>query len=158
VIRVSVIPLPRSRSPRLAAGLAVLAAGLSLGACKEVETETATGYEPAKLESVEGKGEDFKRVTFTKEGAARVDLQTATVRRSGGHKVVPYAALIYSAEVKTFVYTNPKSLSYERVPVTVDRIEGNRVSLSDGPSVGTRVVTTGATEVYGTELEIAGSH
>jgi hypothetical protein len=155
---VSVSPLRSAPARRLAAALAVLAAGLVLGACKEVESETASGYEPAKLESVKGKGDDFKRGTFTKEGAARVDLRTDKVRRSGGQKVVPYAALIYNDEVKTFVYTSPEPLSYERVPVTVDRIEGNRVLLSDGPPAGTTVVTQGVTEVYGAELDIAGSH
>jgi hypothetical protein len=136
----------------------VLAGGLSLSACKEVEEESASGYEPSKLEAIEGKGEDFQRVTFTKEGAARVDLHTDTVKRSRGHKVVPYAALIYSGDVKTFVYVNPKPLTFEREPVTVDRIEGDRVLLSDGPPAGTRIVTTGVTEVYGAELDIAGSH
>jgi hypothetical protein len=155
---VSVNPRHRSR-PRLSLiGVVVLVAGLSLSACKEVEEESASGYEPSKLEAIKGKGEDFQRVTFTKEGAARVDLQTDTVTRSGGHKVIPYAALIYNGDVKTFVYTNPKPLTFEREQVTVDRIEGNRVLLSDGPPAGTKVVTTGVTEVYGAELDIAGSH
>ena len=44
------------------------------------------------------------------------------------------------------------------MPVTVDRIEGKRVFVSKGPAAGTKVVTVGATEVYGAELEIAGSH
>jgi len=56
------------------------------------------------------------------------------------------------------VYTTAKPLTFEREPVTVDRIEGNRVLLSDGPPAGTKVVTRGATEVYGAELDIAGSH
>ena len=55
----------------LAAGLVVVGA-MSLSACKEVEEESAAGYEPAKLEPIKGKSEDFQRVTFTKEGAARV--------------------------------------------------------------------------------------
>jgi hypothetical protein len=148
----------RPQSRLLAAGLAVLAAGLLLSACKEVESEDAAGYEPVKLEAVEGKGEDFKRVTFTKEGAARVGLATAKVRRGGGHSIVPYSALIYNDEVKTFVYTSPRPLTYERVPVEVDRIEGNRVLLAHGPPVGATVVTTGVTEVYGAELDISGSH
>ena len=98
-------------------------------------------------------------MTFTKEGAgARWTSRPATVSRSGGHKVIPYEALIYNDEAKTFVYTSPKPLSYERVPITVDRIDGDRVLLSKGPAVGTKVVTVGATEVYGAELDIAGSH
>jgi hypothetical protein len=141
----------------LSAGLIVIGA-LSLSACKEVEEESAAGYEPAKLEPIKGKGEDFQRVTFTKEGAARTDLQTGEVSRNGTHKVIPYESLIYNDEAKTFVYTSTKPLSFERVPVKVDRIEGDRVLLSKGPALGTKVVTVGVTEVYGTELDIAGSH
>ncbi len=44
------------------------------------------------------------------------------------------------------------------MPVKVDRIEGNRVVLTNGPAARTAVVTVGAAEVYGAELEIAGSH
>ena len=141
----------------LAAGLAVVGA-MSLSACKEVEEESAAGYEPMKLEPIKGKSEDYQRVTFSKEGAARVDVQTAEVSRGAGHKVIPYEALIYNDEAKTFVYTSTKPLSYERVPITVDRITDERVLLSKGPAVGTKVVTVGATEVYGAELDIAGSH
>ena len=141
----------------MAAGLIVIGA-MSLSACKEVEEESAAGYEPAKLEPIKGKSEDYQRVTFTKEGAARTDLQTGTVTRGGGHKVIPYEALIYNDEAKTFVYTTKKPLTYERVPVKVHRIEDDRVLLSKGPAPGTKVVTVGVTEVYGAELDIAGSH
>ena len=127
-------------------------------AATEVEEESAAGYEPTKLEPIKGKSEDYQRVTFTKEGAARTDLQTDKVSRSGDRKVIPYEALIYNDEAKTFVYTTSKPLSYEREPITVDRIEGDRVLLSKGPAVGTKVVTVGASEVYGAELDIAGSH
>jgi multidrug efflux pump subunit AcrA (membrane-fusion protein) len=137
----------------LTAGLVVVAA-VSLSACKEVETETATGYEPAKLEEVKG-NEDLKIVTFTKEGAARVGVKTETVRQESGRKVVPYAALIYDPEGKTFVYTSPKALTYRREPVKVTRVDGQRVIVSDGPAAGTQVVTVGTAEVYGTELEVA---
>jgi hypothetical protein len=147
----------RKRLRAVAAGLVVIGA-MSLSACKEVEEESAAGYEPAKLEPIKGKGEEFQRVTFTEEGARRVDLQTDKVTRSGKHKVIPYEALIYNDEAKTFVYTSPKPLSYERVPITVHRVEDDRVLLSKGPAPGTKVVTVGATEVYGTELDIAGSH
>jgi multidrug efflux pump subunit AcrA (membrane-fusion protein) len=128
-------------------------AALPVAGCTEVETETATGYEPSTLEPVKG-NDDLQRVTFTAEGARRVDLQTAAVRRSGKRKVVPYAALIYDPEGKTYVYTSPKPLEYLREEVKVDRIEGDRVLVSRGPPAGTEVVTVGAAEVYGTELEV----
>jgi hypothetical protein len=134
------------------AGLA-LASGLPLAGCTEVETETATGYEPSKLQPVKG-ADDLQRVIFTEEGAKRVGLQTAPVRRATKHKVVPYAALIYDPEGKTYVYTSPKPLEYLRREVEVLRIEGNRVLLTRGPPRSTEVVTVGAAEVYGTELEV----
>jgi multidrug efflux pump subunit AcrA (membrane-fusion protein) len=133
--------------------LVLATAALPIAGCTEVETETATGYEPSTLEPVKG-NDDLQRVTFTEEGARRVDLQTAAVRRSGKHKVVPYAALLYDPEGKTYVYTSPKPLEYLREEVKVDRIEGQRVLVSRGPPAGTEVVTVGAAEVYGTELEV----
>jgi ABC-type oligopeptide transport system substrate-binding subunit len=143
-----------SRPPKLALASLVLAiAALPLAGCTEVEEETATGYEPSTLEPIKG-NDDLQRVTFTEEGAKRVDLQTAAVRRSGKHKVVPYAALIYDPEGKTYVYTSPKPREYLREEVKVDRIEGDRVLVSRGPPAGTEVVTVGAAEVYGTELEV----
>jgi hypothetical protein len=146
----------RRSSPRthfVCAGLVLAIAALPVAGCTEVETETATGYEPSTLTPVKGE-EDLHRVTFTEEGARRVDLQTGAVRRIGKDTVVPYAALIYSPEGETYVYTSPKHLEYLREEVEVDRIEGNRVLLSGGPSPGTEVVTIGAAEVYGTELEV----
>jgi hypothetical protein len=145
-------PCRRPLGPACAVPLLV-AAALALGGCTEVETETATGYEPSKIEPV--KGTDLKRVTFTAEGAERVGLQTEAVGRRGKLKVAPYAALLYSPDGKTYVYTATKPLQYLREEVEVDHIVGNRVFLTAGPPVGTEVVTVGATEVYGTELEVA---
>jgi len=142
--------------PRLlSAGLVLVIAGLPLTGCAEVETEAKAGYEPAKVQPVKG-ADGVKRVTFTAEGARRTGLQTAAVRETRNRKVVPYAALIYDAGGKTFVYTSPEALTYIRVEIKVDRIEGDRALLSDGPPAGTKVVTVGVAEVHGAELEIAG--
>jgi hypothetical protein len=45
-----------------------------------------------------------------------------------------------------------------REPVVVNRVEDDEVWISEGPLPGTEVVTTGSTEVYGAELDIAGAH
>ncbi len=127
---------------------------LAAAGCKEVEEESAAGYEPSRLEAIKGHDER-KRVIFTAEGARRVGLQTAPVRRAGGDKVVPYAVIIYDAKGRTYVYTSPQPREFVRAVVEVRRIDGGRAFLSEGPATGTRVVTVGATEVYGTELEIA---
>lgn len=143
------------RRPRLLAVSLVLgAAGVALSGCTEVETEASHGYEPSKLEEIKG-SEDLKRITFTREGAQRVRLETAQVESKGGQRVVPYAALIYDPEGKTYVYVSPEPRTFLREAVKVDRIDGDRMLLSDGPPTGTEVVTVGVAEVYGTELEIA---
>jgi hypothetical protein len=155
-------PLPINRKCRrqlrsACAGLVLIAAGVSLSACSEASTgydyETASHHEPAKLEPI--KGTDVKRVIFDAEGAKRVGLQTAQVRGAGQRKVIPYAAVIYDPEGDTFTYTSPEPLVYVREKVKVDYVAGDRVVLSEGPSVGTEIVTVGAAEVYGTEFEVA---
>ena len=140
---------------RLLAILALALTSLSISACKEVETETAEGYEPATLKEI---NEDLKQVTLTEEGAARTGVKTAQVSRRGPNKVVPYAALIYDPDGNAYVYTSPKPLTYLRKEVDVGRVNGNQAVLSKGPATGTKVVTVGAAEVYGTELEVAASH
>jgi hypothetical protein len=125
----------------------VLALGAAaLAGCTEVESESETGYEPSKLRKT--------HVEFTPEGAKRTGLRTEAAERTGRRVSVPYAALLYDPEGRTYVYTSPKELRYQKAEVRVARVEGGRVLLSRGPAPGTRVVTTGAAEVYGTELEV----
>jgi hypothetical protein len=67
---------------------------------------------------------------------------------------MPYAALIYDAEGDTYAYTAPEPLTYVRQEIDIDHFDGDSVVLSDGPPVGTEVVTVGVDEVYGTEFEV----
>jgi hypothetical protein len=139
---------------RLLVPAVVVIAALALSGCNEVEEEEETGYQPSKLEAVNG-SDDLQRVTFTAEGAERVGLETVPIRRRGGQEVVPYRALIYGPEGQAYVYTSPERLSFVRAEIEVERVEGNQVFLEAGPPPGTDVVTVGAEEVYGTELDIA---
>ena len=138
------------------AALVVVALAVAPTGCKEVEESSSSSYSPATLEAVGDTG--LKRVTFTPEAAARVDLTSTVAVRDGRHTAVDYAALIYDGKGVAWVYTVPRPLTFLRTRVAVDRVTGNRVLLSGGLRAGTRVVTVGATEVYGAELDIAGSH
>ena len=143
----------RRSGRRAAAALAVLGAGASLAACTEVKSADKEHYSPSSITPVKGE-KDLVSVTLTREGADRIDLATGTVAtRSGGGKIIPYAALLYEKDGGAFVYTNPKGLTFLRAHVEVDRVAGDRVLLREGPAVGTRVVTTGAPQVHGAELE-----
>ena len=139
------------------AGLVLIAGVVSLSACSEASSgydyETATHHEPAKLEPI--KGTDVHRVVFDAEGAERVGLQTAPIRQNGQGTVIPYDAVIYGADGNTYTYTAPEPLTYVRQEIDIDHVDGDSAMLSDGPPVGTEVVTVGAAEVYGTEFEVA---
>ena len=151
---------PRSVEPRRwpltrLAALASVALVLLTG-CQEVEeAPEASSYEPSSVQVVATGG---KQVTFTAEAAERVDLTSVQASRSGAYVVVDYAALIYDGTGVPYVYAVQQPLVFQRKKVVVDRIEGGRVLLTGGLAAGTPVVTVGASEVYGAELDIAGSH
>jgi hypothetical protein len=140
---------------RLCTGLAVLIAVLGVSACAEVPSNLVED-QPYELEPIEGT--DLQRVKLSDETAARIDLQTASVRPAGRGTAVPHAALIYNPDGDVFVYTKPAPQTYVRAPVTVRRVEGAQALLSEGPPAGTVVVTVGAAELLATEYEILNQH
>ena len=71
------------------------------------------------------------------------------------HKVIPYAAVLYGVHGETWVYSNPEPLVFVRQPIVIDYIEGDRAYLSEGPELGTAVVTVGAAELFGTETGVS---
>jgi hypothetical protein len=146
---------PSSPSRLIRTGLALIAAGVAFAGCAEVESNLVE-EQPYTLEAVEGS--DIQRIKMGDETASKLDLRTAPVRRAGRRTVVPYSALIYNPDGDTFVYTVPGPETYLRAPVTVRRISGDRVLLSDGPPAGTTIVTVGAAELIATEYEILNQH
>ncbi len=134
----------------------MLAATLGLAGCAEAPTSSTTSYEPASVESTTPDGP--KKVVFTEEAAARLDLRTSRVAARGERLVVDYAALVYDKAGDPWLFTVVAPRSFRRAPVEVERIEGSRVLLRRGPEPGTEVVTQGAAEVWGAELGIAGKH
>ncbi len=130
--------------------------GLLVAACSPVPTATQE-TKPATIERLQG--EEPTRVTLTEEAAKRLDIQTATVAdaaANGKHqKAVPYAAILYDTQGRTWTYTNPQPFVFVRHPITVDSIKGDQAILSEGPDIGAAVVTVGAEELYGSETEFA---
>ena len=134
----------------------LLLACLSSSGCRHA-SEAAAEEEggPAKVEHLQG--DEPTRVTLTEEAAKRIDIQTAAVQdmaiNGAQRRVIPYAAILYDTDGITWVYTNPEPLVFVRHRIVVDYIEGELAVLSDGPALGTAVVTVGATELNGAELE-----
>lgn len=134
-----------------------LVAGVSLAACRGAH-ETAHHTPPAHVEHVEG--QEVSNITLTEKAMERLDIQSAVVRelrmsRGGAmRKVVPYAAVLYDASGRTWVYTRPEANKFVRAPIAIDFIEGDMAVLTDGPPLGTEVVTVGGMELFGAEFEV----
>ncbi len=80
----------------------------------------------------------------------RVELQLAG--SDAKQTVLPYSALYYDAKGLPWVYVNPQPLTYHRQRVTVQQVVGQHAVITDGPAIGTQVVTVGAALLYGTEI------
>jgi hypothetical protein len=128
---------------------------LCLPGCSQAPVEAATGDAAASLETVPGT--DLSKVTLTEPAIRNIGLQTTTVSADPKSKKlsVPYEAILYDSQGKTWVYTNPEPRVYVRSSVTIERIDGEVAQLSDGPAPGTTVVTLGAEELFGAELDTA---
>jgi hypothetical protein len=132
--------------------VAAAVAGVVLLGGKDSES-VATGHaEPGVLEHVDG--ESLSRVVLTPHAAQRLGIDTSPVRTLAKGTAVPYAALIYDPQGKTWVYTSPERFVFVRAPIEVHRIEGKVAYLSDGPASGTEVVAVGGAELYGVEFEV----
>lgn len=140
---------------RWAVAATVLAALPLLSGCAQVSEAKHKISEPYKKEKIAEP--DRYRVKLIASAEDRLDIRTSPVtevRIAGGalRKVIAYGAMIYDIKGNTWTYVNTEKLTYVREAITVDYIDGDRVYLTQGPKVGTPVVTYGAAELYGIEF------
>jgi hypothetical protein len=140
---------------RYARSLVCLAVvGLILTGCNQAST-SAPKEEAIHIEE---QASGLKQLTLSEHAAQRLGVEVAEVANSGASLTVPYAAVIYDAQGKTWSYVNMAPLVYLREEIVVDRIDGDTAILSKGPAAGTPVVTTGSAELYGAETGVGGGH
>lgn len=151
--------------PRWSAAV-VIVLGPALAGCAgspTVSVSSDMNQPPAIVEAVPGT--DVKRVTLTEAATSRLGVETVRVAAapagegtSGGPMtVVPYPAVLYSPDGATWVFIETSPRSYVRQKVAIANVGGANGSvawLSDGPAVGTPVVSIGIVELYGAELGI----
>jgi hypothetical protein len=139
----------------------VLTAAVGLSACGSSATPTVTPS--ATLQPLAGSPSG--RIVLTPLGAQRIGVQTAVVRSApppakpatpvgGPTVIIPYSSVIYAPDGSTFAFTSSSPLNFSEVPVTIDHINGSLVYLTKGPSAGTKVVTTGAEELFGVQTGV----
>jgi hypothetical protein len=136
-------------------GVATLVGVVSTRGYPVASTESAN-QPPGRVEHIEGT--ELGRVILTDDAAKRLGIMTVPVRDAQvpGKRIIPYSAVLYDPSGATWTFTNPEPLVYLRHSITVDSIQGAEAVLSDGPPVGTAVVTVGAAELYGTEVGVGG--
>jgi multidrug efflux pump subunit AcrA (membrane-fusion protein) len=66
--------------------------------------------------------------------------------------VVPYSAILYDIHGGTWVYENTAPHVYVRKRVGLQTVADGKAILQKGPAIGTKVVTAGAAELFGTEF------
>ena len=112
---------------------------------------------PTELGLYELPGTIHYEVSSADHGLMNRQLVLVELAVSAGgekRKIIPYSAVLYDAKGNTWVYTNPEQLVFNRQPIRIETITGDKVILVDGPPVGTALVTVGGAELYGTEFGV----
>ncbi len=141
---------PRRARATLVTALVFLA--LATTACGEAPSDEHVIDDPVTVAEIDGS--DVAHVTLTPGAEERLDITTSAVERDGDATVVPTAAVIVDPHGGFWVYTNPAPQAFMRAAIEIDHEADRLAYLTDGPPVGTRVVTLGAAELYGAELGI----
>ena len=128
--------------------LLVMVAALPLVGCGKAPAEKSHTA-PAVVEPTQDPG--IKRIKLAEQAAARLGIQFGEVTGTGQRLEAPYSALFYDASGGEWVYVSREPLVFERAGIKVERIEGDKMYLSEGPDAGTKVVTAGAAMLFGTE-------
>lgn len=138
----------RRRPPLL---VLLLTLPLLAGACGSGSAaDDEGGPRPVSVTHLESTNTDLIEVTA--KAAERLDIQTAPVRADGDGSArirIPYAAVLYDPDGRTWTYTSPRSRVYTREDIVVDHVAGGTAILKTGPPPGAQVVTVGATELWG---------
>jgi hypothetical protein len=137
---------------------ALLAAALGLTGCSEPDgAESGDEGLPARVVEVPGTG--LSRIHLTRDAVTRVGLETTPVRAASGpaaRLLIPLQAVLYDEDGETWTYISPAPLEYMRQPIAIERVDREVAVLTEGPAVGTPVVTVGAAELLGVEEGVSG--
>lgn len=82
----------------------------------------------------------------------RVAVEIATLESKDERLVVPFNAVLHDIHGGQWVYAQTAEHTYTRKRIQVARIAGNDAILASGPAAGTKIVTDGSAELFGTEF------
>ncbi|MBK9266839.1 MAG: HlyD family efflux transporter periplasmic adaptor subunit [Polyangiaceae bacterium] len=96
----------------------------------------------------------YELPTDTKRRPGERIVAFLRTKQTAEQLVVPFSALVFDAGGGSWLYVETKEHAYERRRVDVVRIENGRAILALGPAVDTRIVRTGASELFGVEFGV----
>jgi hypothetical protein len=76
----------------------------------------------------------------------------APMRGAEESLVAPWSAIVHDIHGNAWVYENTAPQTFVRRRVQVARVAGSEAVLASGPKLGSKVVTDGAAELFGTEF------
>jgi hypothetical protein len=111
---------------------------------------SSAGSQAERAAVVQRQGDAY-RITLSPDTVRRLAIRTTAARPAVRGTMVPYSALIYSANGRTWAYVRDGASSFMRRLVIVDRIDGTKAFVARGLSPGNRVVSQGVVELRGIE-------
>lgn len=88
----------------------------------------------------------------TLRAGERVSVEIATLEGNEERLVLPFTAVLHDINGGQWVYEQTSEHTYTRRRIQVARLAGADAILSSGPPTGTKVVTDGSAELFGTEF------
>jgi len=151
-----VIEMPKAKLPVVAVCVALAWAGTQFAAPAAMADSPAPPIQEKDV-TVKRLDSGLSEIILPEQAARRLEIKTSEVRAdASGRKVAPYSSIIYDLAGDSWVYSEVGPHNYERQEVKVERIKGGEALLKSGPPVGTKVVTAGSIELYGTEVGVNG--
>ncbi|WP_395743623.1 efflux RND transporter periplasmic adaptor subunit [Prosthecobacter sp.] len=88
----------------------------------------------------------------TLRAGERVAVEISTRGNQEEHLVIPFNAVLNDINGGQWVYVQTAEHTYTRKRIQVARISGAEAVLASGPAVGSKIVTDGSAELFGTEF------
>lgn len=135
--------------------IAIAAAVLPLAGCNG-GSATAMKVEPPNAAAAAKQGPGgVMQITLKDIETKHLGIEFAVVTNTGDRLTMPYNALLYDPLGGEWAFSSSEANVYVRTPLKVEAIEGETVFLAKGPPAGTKLVTSGATELYGIEFGVS---
>ncbi len=82
----------------------------------------------------------------------RIAVEIPTPESQEEHLVIPFNAVLHDIHGGQWVYAQTSEHAYTRKRIQVARLSGADAVLASGPAAGTKIVTNGSAELFGTEF------